>query len=168
MEQNSLENLEKKELITLVDSLLWQYRLIDAFWFINIEKQYGLSVAEKINEKVWEKIGGLSAKDIKKKFNIKEKGIKGFLRVMDFYPWKLVDCFQIEDLGKELIITSSNCPAQLARKKHGLGEYVCKEMHLKEFITFANEIDPDIKIECLFAPPDPHPDDIFCKFRVYK
>jgi len=168
MGKSDLEKLSKDALVTLVDSLLWQYRLVDAFWFINIEKEYDLSKAEDINAKVWKKLGRLSAKDIKEKFNIQEKGLSGFLKVMNLYPWKMMDCFQIEEKKDELIITSSNCPAQMGRIKHGLSEYVCKEMHYQEFKTFAEEIDPDIKIECIFAPPDPHPDDLFCKWRVYK
>jgi Family of unknown function (DUF6125) len=167
MEPSDLEKLSKKELMTLVDSLLWQYRLVDAFWFINVENKYDLSSAEDMNANVWEKIGRLSAKDIKKKFNIKTKGLKGFLKVMEFYPWKMMDCFQIKEKKDELIVTSSNCPAQTGRIKHGLSEYVCKEMHYQEFKTFAEEIDPEIKIECIFAPPDPHPQDLFCKWRIY-
>ena len=168
MLQNALEKLTKKDLISLVDALLWQYRLVDAFWFLNIENTYDLSSAEKINAVVWKKLGRLSAKNIKEKFKIKEKGLAGFLKVMEFYPWKMMDCFQIENKQDELIITSSNCPAQMGRLKHGLGEYVCKEMHYQEFKTFAHEIDPEIKIECIFAPPDPHPENLFCKWRVYE
>ena len=161
------EKLTAKELRELVRSLLWQYRVVDAFWFLRTEERFGTQTAEELNAEVWAKAGELAARDILQRFEVAQKGLQGFVQAMEYYPWKMMDSFQIEARPEEVLIWSSNCPPQVSRLKHGLPEDSCKEMHRREFEGFARAIDADIRVDCQFAPPDPHPEDMFCKWRIY-
>ena len=161
------DTLNEQQLRDMVRSLLWQYRLVDAFWFLGVENDYGLSTAEDLNARVWGKVGKLAAKDILHRFSLSERGLRGFVQAMEYYPWKMLNSFEVEEKDDEVRIWSAQCPAQLGRLKHGLGEYACKEMHRQEFEAFAQVIDPRIRVKCLFAPPDPHPEDMFCSWRLF-
>lgn len=107
----------------------------------------------------------MAAKDILKRFKIKEKGLRAFVQAQKPFPWAMIIGYDIDQKIDEVIISVPRCSRQEVRIAKGLPVFSCRKTHYSKFENFAKIIDNRITTECLFAPPDKHPDHIFCRRR---
>jgi hypothetical protein len=126
-----------------------------------VEDKFGYDAAIGLNEEVWGRMGRLMTREIKQRFGVEQKGLEAFVKVIKIYPWFLISQHQIEVNDDEVFISAPHCPSQEGRLKRGMSEYDCKYMHRLEFQSIVKEVDEKIRVECLFAPPDSHPPDLF-------
>jgi len=158
--------IEDKDLRPYLEFLLRQYRLADAYWFLGVEDTFGTQAAEKLNEDIWTRMGAVAAREIKERFPLEKEGVARVLEALSYFPWAIITGFQLEKTAEGARIRVPYCPPQAARVRTGRGEFSCKDMHKGEFTNFAREIDERVEVRCLMAPPDPHPDDLWCEWEL--
>ena len=103
------QKMDAPQLRNYIQFLLWHYRVVDAFWYLNITEQFDQGTADQLNEKVWGKVAAMAAKDLVKRFDIQEKGLKGFVRALKHFPWCILVGYQIQESDGEVLRSALAC-----------------------------------------------------------
>ncbi len=156
----------EREAQEYLDFLLKQYRLTDALWFLAVEDAFGTEAAIKLNEDVWARMGGVAAREIKERFPLKGEGVDRVLEALSYFPWTIIVEHEVKETADGVKIRVRQCLPQEARVNMGRGEFPCKARHLAEWRNFAKEIDKRVEVRCVMAPPDPHPEDLWCEWEL--
>jgi len=163
-----LEELPKETLIELARMYARNWQTLDGLWFQNVEAQFGLEATVKLDLKNWERQSVVEAERIKKILKLNEGGLSSCLLALSFMSWQLVSpIFECEEEGpQKIIFYYPHCPVQEGRKKQGKPEFPCKAMKLTLLSNVAKVVEPRAAVKCLMCPPDPHPEEFWCKWEL--
>jgi hypothetical protein len=163
---NALEGLTKKELIEVIRMFSKNWLTLDGLWFTLVEDKYGMDAALELDLEMWHRNAFIEARRIKKYMGIEGGGVKGVLKAFRFMSYDACMPFEYSiDGPHEAHMWVTTCRPQEGRLRAGRGEFPCKPMGMKCYGIPAGVIDPSVRTECVFCPPDPHPADVWCKWK---
>ena len=141
---------------------------VDGLYYLGIEEQYGTEIATEIDRKVWNIMGKIEARRIKKLFNIdgNENDIRSMMKALKLSSWAL----DLEDKNIVIkndvgVLRNTKCRVQNTRLSKGLVEFGCKPVRWGFLKSFAKEFNPNIEVKCNVCPPDKHPNDLWCEWE---
>ena len=140
---------------------------IDGLWFLAIEQKYGIDTALELDTEVWREATKINARRLLKAFAIKEDSpIRAAIRLMQVDPVQAIFKPEVVTLAdNRAVFHCTDCPPQRARVKVGRGEFPCKPVGIAIYSSYAEVVDPRIKLSCLTCPPDAHPPEFWCEWQ---
>lgn len=161
-----IENIPKEKIADFVFMHLRDMWAVDGFYYLFIEEAYGTEAATEIDRRVWEVMGKIEARKIKKLFNINGDTIPDMIKALRYSGWALdLEDKEIEEQNGKGIIRNVKCRVQNTRISKGLGEFGCKPVRKGFLNSFAKEFNPDITLTCNVCPPDEHPENLWCEWE---
>ena len=161
-----IKKIPEEKLADFVFMHLRDMWAVDGLYYMFIEEKYGTEVATDIDRRVWEVMGKIEARKIKKLFDINDTSVEACMKALSFSGWSMdLEDKEIDLINKnKAILKNTKCRVQNTRISKGLGEFACKPVRFGFLKSFAKEINPKIKVACKVCPPDDHPDDLWCKW----
>ena len=168
MKQLKMERLPKQTLVELARMYSQNWQTLDGLWFRNVETEYGLEAATKIDLRNWEKQSVIEAKRIKKVLKLNSGGLSSVLTVLSLMSWQLASpLFELElESPERIVFYYPKCSVQESRRKQKKQVFPCKTMKLTLLSNIAKVVEPGARVKCLACPPDPHPQEYWCKWEL--
>ncbi|TFG15070.1 hypothetical protein EU537_01735 [Candidatus Thorarchaeota archaeon] len=143
----------------------WQ--AMDGAYFLSLEREFDMETAIEMDKSAWHIFSPIEAKRIMREFNIPEGG--GLDALAEALKYRVYAALNTQDINRvnknTLIFTMETCRVQVARNRKGLPDFPCKQVGVIEYEEFAKSIDPRIRTEVVYCPPDDHPDDAYCQWK---
>lgn len=165
MPSGVLESMTREDLIRYIEILSKNFLTIDGYWFLGVEEKFGIEAAIDIDRRAWEQYAVSEAKRIKELLGIAEGTLADLERALQLICFAPSSGVRIELLDGRLVMTITKCRPQRARTRDGRGEFACKPVGFAHLSTFAKTINPRFETRCIFAPPDSHPDGLWCRWE---
>ncbi len=164
-----IEEIPKEKIADFIFLHLRNLWAVDGLYYLEIENTFGKEAATEIDRKVWEIMGKIEARRLKKLFNISGSDIPSMIEGLRLSGWALdLEDKEIVVEKDKAIVRNIQCRVQNTRIKRGLSEFGCKPVRWGFLKSFTKEFNPNIEVDCKVCPPDRHPDDLWCEWELKK
>jgi hypothetical protein len=165
LDRKTINNISIEKIPDFIFMHLRNMWSVDGLYYLGIEEKYGNEVATEIDRNVWNVMGKIEARRLKKLFNFNGIDLSILLKYLKLSAWVLdLEDKEIREKKDKIIIRNIKCRIQDSRLKKGLREFPCKQVRWGFLKSFAMEINPDIEVICKVCPPDEHTDNIWCEW----
>jgi len=139
---------------------------VDGLYFLGIEKSFGTEAASKIDEKCWRTMGKLEARQLKELMQLKKWSVPKIMEALELTGWALDQRDKKIEVSKDrAVFRVISCGTQLTRVAKGLEVFPCRPIREGYLRAFAEELNPNIKVNCRLCPPGPRPDNKWCEWE---
>lgn len=167
MNNNTLNQLTKEQLIDLCEIYAKNWLAMDGVWFQSVEEKFGICEALEHDANAWKRYTVIEAQRIKQFLNLPERaGIEGLRKALltRFYGLLNQNEISIEN-DHTLIYRVVTCRVQEARERKKMTYHPCKPVAMIEYSYFASTIDERFKTEVISCHPDVTDPTCNCSWR---
>lgn len=166
MTNKIIEQLDRVDLLKLIDIYAKNWLAMDGLWFQSIEHKFGMDEAIEHDEKVWRDFTVIEAKRIKKFLNLPERaGIDGLKQALSLRLYANINEDEILVDNNVLIYRALDCRVQNARKRKGMEYHPCKSVGIIEYTYFAKTIDDRLECEAISCYPEITDESCNCSWK---
>lgn len=166
MVNQETRNLDKAQLLKLVEIYAKNWLAMDGVWFQSVEERLGMSEAIAHDENAWRRFTVIEAARIKEFLKLPEQpGIEGLAKALKYRMYANINEDEIILKGNTLIYRTLDCRVQNARKRKGMEFHPCKSVGIIEYGLFARTIDSRIACEALSCFPEITDDACNCAWK---
>ncbi len=166
MKREELAELPKEQLVALVELLIDNYYSLDGLWFQSVEQQFGTDKAIEMDEAVWNVLGKIEGRRLKKAFGLTGSGMPAILEALRLNP--TLTAFgpsEIEQLSdNRLTYSVLECIPQKARLQKGQQLFRCQGVQQGFLSNFARQFEPGVEVSCMLCPPDKFHENRWCQW----
>ena len=132
-------------------------------WMYNVEQRYGQEAALQFDGLCYGRAIEVAAYRLRKMFAFGNDDLDTLAKIYQLTPaGSYISIEFIRESEKVLIRRVRECPIQADRLRKGMEPIQCKPALTIAATNIAKVVNPDIKINRVLCPPDPHPEDLWC------
>ena len=166
MANKAISELNKEQLLQIVDMYCKNWLAMDGVWFQSIEKKFGMDEAIFHDENAWRTFTVVEANRIKEFLGLpNQSGIEGLKQALMFRMYANINEDEIVVEGDTLTYRTLDCRVQNARKRKGMPYHPCKSVGIIEYTLFAKTIDARFECEAISCFPEVTDDTCNCAWK---